>query len=309
MRNGNCHFKNTIMENPTSVLNFSDFIIHYGTQSLYLNEGFAFREITPETWTGHSEFFTQVHSILFVCEGSMTVKFNGRDYLLPRNGFSDVIDLVPIEITAISNDLRAFHLLFTENFLSNLIKNRPPFPLSYMMEMTESPVWVVSESDRTTYLNRLSSINAVLRNVSHHFRSEMLKNAFWMFLLDVADTYLHRGKAQSKDQEPNHLRSLFFRFMRMLPKYVSENHSVSFFASQLCITPQYLNRVVRRISGQSASEAINRMLTGEIIKLLDDKDLSIQEIADRLCFADQATMSKFFKRQKGVSPTTYRLKG
>ena len=228
--------------------------------------------------------------------------------MMPRNGFSDVIDLVSLEITEMSDDLRAFHLLFTENFLGDLIKNRPPFPFSYMQKMNESPVWVISESDRTYYLDRLETIGSVMHNASHHFQMEMLRSAFWMFLLEVANIYLKRAENCSDEEGHDRIRSLFMRFMYMLPRYVCEHHSVGFYASQLCITPQYLNRVVRRVSGRSVSETINRILTREIIKLLGNKDLSIQEIADRLCFADQATMSKFFKRQKGLSPTAYRQK-
>lgn len=299
----------TTMDEQTAVLNFSDFIIRHGVHSHYLNEGFAFRELSPVTWSGSPESFAHLHSILFVYEGSLNIRLDGRPYVIPRNGFSDVIDLVSLEITGMSDDLRAIHLLFTENFLGDLIKNRPPFPFSYMQKMNENPVWVIPESNRTDYLNRLETIGSVMRNASHHFQPEMLRSAFWMFLLEVTNLYLQRAETGSDGEGPDRMRSLFLRFMYMLPRHVCENHSVGFYASQLCITPQYLNRVVRRISGHSVSDTINRILTREIVKLLENKDLSIQEIADRLCFADQATMSKFFKRQKGLSPTAYRQKG
>lgn len=297
------------MKEQPAVLNFSDFMIRYGVRSHYLKEGFAFRELSPHIWSGSSESFVRLHSILFVCEGSLHIRLDGRPYVLPRNGFSDVIDLVPLEITGMSDDLRAYHLLFTENFLGDLIKNQPPFPFSYMQEIAESPVWIIPESERSVYLDRLATIGSVMRNALHRFQPELLRSAFWMFLLDVANTYLQRAESCSDEKEPDRAQSIFLRFMQLLPRYVREKHSAGFYASQLCITPQYLNRVIRRVSGHSVSDTINRMLTREIVKLLENKDLSIQEIADQLCFADQATMSKFFKRQKGLSPTAYRQKG
>lgn len=298
-----------VMDEETVIPDFSDFILHHGMHCHYLKEGFAFRELSPDTWSGFPESFAHLHSILFVYEGSLNIRLDGRPYVMPRNGFSDVIDLMPLEITGMSNDLCAFHLLFTEHFLEALIKNQPPFPISYMQQMNESPVWVISESDRAGYFDRLATIGSVMRNTSHLFQSEMLRSAFWMFLLEVANSYIQRAETCSDEEGPDRMRSIFLRFMHMLPRYVREKHSVGFYASQLCITPQYLNRIVRRVSGRSVSDTINRMLIGEIIKLLDNKDLSIQEIADQLCFADQATMSKFFKRQKGLSPTAYRLTG
>ena len=184
------------MEKQSLVLNFPDFTSRHEAHVRFLKEGFAIRQISTATWSGRPESFTRVHSILFVYEGSMNVKFDGQNHRIPRNGFSDVIDLIPLEITAISHDLRAYHLLFTENFLANLIKNRPPFSFSYMLEMSEKPVRIISESDRATYMKRLSIIEDVMREPSHHFRTEMLKSALWMFLLDVSNIYLHQEESR-----------------------------------------------------------------------------------------------------------------
>lgn len=297
------------MEGNAAVLKFSDFITRYGEHSYYLEDGFAFREIFPSHRHEGHESFAGIHSILFVCEGTMDILLDGKEYTLPRNGFSDIIDLVSLEITGMSDDLRAFHLIFSEAFLGDLIKNQPPFPFSYMLDMSECPVWIVSESDRKTFVNRFLLMADVLQNLRHHFRGDLLRCAFRMFLLNVADAYMHREELNAEKQGSDHVRALFLRFMHLLKIHVCEEHTVGFYASQLCITPQYLNRIVSRVSGKSVSDTINRALTGEIIKLLDDNSLSIQEIADKLHFSDQATMCKFFKRQKGLSPTAYRLKG
>ena len=295
-----------IMEERNTVLSFSDFESRYGSRSLCLTEGFALREISASTWSGVPESFARLHSILFVREGSLTMKIGGTTHVLSRNGLSDVPDLTPMVLTSCSADLQAFHLLFTEQFMGDLIRNRPPFPISYMLEITESPVSVVPESVRERFQRGIAAIVGALRSETHHFRPDLVKSAFWMFLLDVADAYMHRVGTRERADLPGHQRGLFLRFMHLLPRHVREEHAVGFYASQLCITPQYLNRIVRRVSGQSVSDTINRVLTGEIMKMLKETELSVQEIADRLSFSDQATLSKFFKRQKGLSPTDYR---
>ena len=47
-------------------------------------------------------------------------------------------------------------------------------------------------------------------------------------------------------------------------------------------------------------------LVREIVNLLINTDKTMQAIADELHFSDQAVLTKFFRRIKGVSPLQYR---
>lgn len=287
-------------------MNFQEYANRHETGCLVLDEGFALCELDGRARDELPMYFDNVHSIIFIAEGELTAEIGGKPYRFSRNGFADVIDAIPFGITSVSRDLRAWHLLLTEDFLAGVIKNRPPFPFSYMLEMRERPVATVDDETMSVYLHRMKEIARVMSNTHHHFRAEMVRNAVWMFLLDVADAYMRHCESERSGDDSGRMKMLFARFMYMLPQHVREGHTVGFFASKLCITPQYLNRIVRRISGGSASETINRLLVGEIVKLLKDSDMSMQEIADALNFADQATMTKFFRRHKGCSPTEYR---
>lgn len=83
---------------------------------------------------------------------------------------------------------------------------------------------------------------------------------------------------------------------------------VSFYASELCISQQYLNRIIKGQTEKTASEWICNSLVGEIAKMLEFTNNSMQQIAIELNFPDQATLSKFFKHQTGYSLTEYRKK-
>jgi AraC-like DNA-binding protein len=41
-------------------------------------------------------------------------------------------------------------------------------------------------------------------------------------------------------------------------------------------------------------------------RLLRDPEMTIQQIAEELSFADQSSFGKFFKKQTGLSPLKYR---
>ncbi|MBQ7180477.1 MAG: helix-turn-helix transcriptional regulator, partial [Bacteroidaceae bacterium] len=79
-----------------------------------------------------------------------------------------------------------------------------------------------------------------------------------------------------------------------------------FYADRLHITPVYLSRVVRQVTGRTVIDYINQMLLMEASFLLQTSQLSITQIADRLHFADTPSFSKFFLRLKGVSPKEFR---
>ena len=76
----------------------------------------------------------------------------------------------------------------------------------------------------------------------------------------------------------------------------------------LNITPVYLSRVVRQVTGRTVIDYINQMLLMEASFLLQTSPMSITQIADHLHFADTPSFSKFFSRLKGVSPKEYRYK-
>jgi AraC-like DNA-binding protein len=85
-----------------------------------------------------------------------------------------------------------------------------------------------------------------------------------------------------------------------------EHHDIPFYADQLHISPVYLSRVVRQVTGRTVVDYINQMLLMEASFLLQTSQLSIAQIADHLHFADTPSFSKFFSRLSGMSPKEYR---
>ena len=107
-------------------------------------------------------------------------------------------------------------------------------------------------------------------------------------------------------QTPQRVEEIFIGFIRLLPRYFAEHHDIPFYADQLHISPVYLSRVVRQVTGRTVVDYINQMLLMEATFLLQTSQLSITQIADHLHFADTPSFSKFFSRLSGMSPKEYR---
>lgn len=63
---------------------------------------------------------------------------------------------------------------------------------------------------------------------------------------------------------------------------------------------------MKELAGRNAYQVISDFLNREICKSLLETSLTLQEIAEELHFSDQAVLSKFFKRNNGMSPLKYR---
>lgn len=272
-----------------------------------IEEGFALWKMTAGESDSNRFVLNDVHSMIIVMKGELKVRISDRQLLLTKNCFADIIGKRPWEMTAVSDDITAYQLFFTESFLTNLLKNRPPFPITYVLNRKKQPVSVLNTSTLDILTQRMEYIESAFQDRTHYFQSEMLKYSLWMLFLDISNVHLHEEKENnSKRMETERKDVLFKQFMKLLSCHIGEERTVNYYASKLCITPQYLNRVVKSISGRTVYEWISTLLLGEITQQLESADNSIQQIADILNFPDQATLTKFFKRHTGTTPTEYK---
>lgn len=125
------------------------------------------------------------------------------------------------------------------------------------------------------------------------------------FLLRLLGVY--RRSVLDEIDEENRLSTLFYR---NLSKHYREHRDVAFYASLACLTPKYFSEVIKQETGRNAAHWIHTRVVAEAEMILHTRrDLSIQGVADLLGFADQATFSRYFRRETGISPSEYRAEG
>lgn len=123
---------------------------------------------------------------------------------------------------------------------------------------------------------------------------------------------MRQGQPQPQDAVPDtptrHDRGkrLFNEFMALVKRHHTTHRGVKFYASKLCLTPNYLSGLVKEYTGKTATEWVNDFVILEAKVMLKDSSLSIQEIAYRLNFPSQSAFGKYFKKLVGVAPKLYR---
>ena len=74
----------------------------------------------------------------------------------------------------------------------------------------------------------------------------------------------------------------------------------------MSLTPNYLNNIIRKASGQTMSQWINHFLITEAKAALTYDNKSILDISEELGFPNQAFFTKFFKRHTGQTPSEFK---
>lgn len=140
-------------------------------------------------------------------------------------------------------------------------------------------------------------------HVNNIYKEKLLRMLYAVFLVDMQNV---QEKAIAHRQVPQRVEEIFIEFNRLLPRHFIEHRDIAFYAGKLCITNDYLSRIVKRVSGRTVVDLINQMLLMEASYLLRASSLNISEIAERLHFAEPAAFTHFFTRLKGMSPRDYR---
>ena len=129
------------------------------------------------------------------------------------------------------------------------------------------------------------------------YRSQLLRRYLKIFLI-----YLSRHNARKEEMEINTRSSqLVQKFMVMLEREFKTVKSVNEYASQLAVTPNHLNVIVKKHTRQPAGYHIRQRIVLEAKRLALYSDVCMKEIAYLLGFSDTAHFSKFFKKSTGIN--------
>lgn len=107
-------------------------------------------------------------------------------------------------------------------------------------------------------------------------------------------------KPQSRKEE------ILSKFIIEVLQNFRKERSVSFYANRLCVTPKHLSAVAKEITSHTAGELIDHYVIMEAKIMLAETPLTIQEIANKLNFANQSFFGKYFKHLSGYSPSDFR---
>lgn len=147
----------------------------------------------------------------------------------------------------------------------------------------------------------------LFRNRIYHpqplFQDETIGRLLQVFLFDFWNVVKQELEHYGADDNQSRI---FLRFLFLVQEHCKQNRDVAFYADKLFIVPKYLSEICRKVSYQPASDWIEQFTGNELKRLLDDRSLSLTDIADEMNFSTFSFFSRYVKKVLGVTPSEYR---
>lgn len=204
-------------------------------------------------------------------------------------------EMVHFIVVAISSDLMSstrfdFNKLYDES-----------------LHLLENPSVVLSEQEKNLCKSYLSLINEISELKIPNTKESVTSLISSIFYL-MGALWGNRVTEAIKNRDEGSIRSkvIFENFLKLVRDYHTKERNLSFYADKLFLTPKYLSKLIKTVSGKSAHEWIDSFVILEAKNLLKYSDMSIKSIVYELNFPNQTTFYRFFKTKTGMTPSEYR---
>lgn len=196
------------------------------------------------------------------------------------------------------NGLTALELIFERDFLLSFF-NDPHFldSLPYYSHLRPSPYLVLDESLYNKIVGLFVEIQIEIANERD---VHLLRALLYEVLVLLQKAFPIETK------KPVNAESRVVRFQELVNEHFATETGVNFYADKLCVTPNYLNRIVQRTLGQTTKAYIQSRRIDEAKHLLRYSAMPIGLISDRLHFDTPSYFVRAFTKVTGQTPLQFR---
>ena len=249
------------------------------------------------------------HLVIIVIKGDINMIINGKHHHFGPQSYINLPTWSDIYEIEYGNDFHAMVTATDKTVVEDIFRNRNPFPPDFRFRVDHSLGGEIhSQKDMRTLVKDISNMIESLSDTNHHFAEEINYAYFYILLTDMADMIWKRfsAGAPSHHSDMAHADTILKGFVELLVKHIKEETGIGFYAEKLCISKQYLSLIIKEKTSVTIGTIIASMRIEVASQMLRDPELTIQQIASELSFADQSSFGKFFKKHTGVSPLKYR---
>ena len=239
------------------------------------------------------------HCVYFITTGSLNITKGINRHCL-KSGDCLVVPAYHISsIESVNKELKGYFLSFSPGLLTNksgaqnefnTFNCLTPYARSFFPNSRTSPFII-------NLLKRLKMEYGAKGLKKPKLVASYLRTLFYEF------EYLHNDNTSIK---VNQNQNITFQFKEHLFRNVKRLHRSSDYADLIGITPNHLNKVLKRTTGKSPIAWINETLVLESKVLLDETRLSISEIAAKIGIYEPSYFTRLFKKVTQQTPTAYR---
>ncbi len=258
-------------------------------------------------------FRVNCYMAVFCSSGSISCMLNMNEYTLSKNMLMVITPGNIVRITspdleqALSNASFTFVAVSVDYISNSGLDFNSLF--SEAMALMQNPCIKIKDSELRLLSDYIDLIYKITNSTAKYVResvSAIMSSVFYQFA-SYFDDYLrdeHTRTVAAPDNSRH--RRMFEAFIKLVKDNHNSERMVGFYADKLCVTPKYLSKIVREVSGRSAPKWIDGFVIMSAKSMLKYSDMTVKEISIELNFPNQSFFSKFFKSQTGLTPNEYR---
>jgi AraC-like DNA-binding protein len=242
--------------------------------------------------------------IVFCRDGQMRVKAHGRSFELKGGDVLICPPNVRIDDSSFSDSFDCKVICLSDHIIQGLLRDR--------IEVWHQAVYInqlniisTSEIGREEFGFYFSIIRSKIQNYNQLAPKEIMLALVRAFLLELC-FMLEDSDSMEKEQKLSQGKLLFNRYLSLVSNSDVKRQPITYYASQLAITPKYLTMLCLKYSDKTASEWVIQYTLEEIRFYLKSSNLSIKEISAKLGFSNMSHFGSYVRKHLGMSPSQFR---
>jgi len=281
-------------------------IINYRKLDWSISDDFLYLTDVPEIF---EPFEMKPHYFAYgiINSGSIMIEVDYQNFLIDKRSLLIYRPEQNVKVITIEAGTKGMFVLFTKKFMDYLFESFFSIaPNSFLKNKFGSQV-VLTEEDH-------SKMNTLFTRTLDFLIASEADNERWIYsaksillaLINESDFLVNRYIENRNSNHQPREEQIGYDFKKLVSKHYLTFRNIEFYAQELNITTNYLHKIVKSQFHQTPSEIINMALLSECkVRLSDPRD-SISQIADHLEFTNIQSFSRYFKKQTGETPTSFR---
>lgn len=237
---------------------------------------------------------------IIVTQGTAKAEINLVSYDIKAPALVIMRGAQIMQPTYISPDFKASVIVMSKRFRDNIflfLNNTPLYSLT-----TRHPVVDIPPESFPKYMEFSKTLQELLHCTSNPYASQALLFEVVGFIFKTVYSCYEPYSREIVSKQGR----MSDRFIRLAQENFRDQRFLDFYAEKMEVTPKHLSRTVKKQTGYTAVEWIERFVILEAKVLLKSSNLNIQQISDELNFRSQSFFGKYFKKFTGMSPKEFR---
>lgn len=242
------------------------------------------------------QYTPPTYALEFVVRGSTRGVVNNRLIKLrPNDAFFIMAGDVHKEVE-ISSDCEIYIMGFTSQYAEKLNFNIPQAQFAHLIM---HPRLHLTDEQMHTVLQYIDLLRGLIEANRTTAVLHLVRSLLHCLAADT-EVLLQQTSTLTRAEQ------ICGQFLSMVEIHCHEQHTVEWYAGQMCLSPKYLSNVLKQTLGTSPNRSIDQALIRRAKSLLSSTSHSVQEISELLGFQNQSHFGSFFRRHTGLNPSSFR---